>query len=54
MYEAVLEALLAGNTTIPRSSFHSTYEEMLTPDGEEISRMEKQHDVSIQNGIPVT
>ncbi|XP_059151900.1 receptor-type tyrosine-protein phosphatase T-like [Physella acuta] len=45
VYEAVLEALLAGNTTIPRSSFHSTYEEMLTPDGDEIPRMEKQHDV---------
>ncbi|XP_012937090.1 receptor-type tyrosine-protein phosphatase T [Aplysia californica] len=45
VYEAVLEAIKTGNTTIARSSFHSTYEEMLSREGEEESPMEKQHDV---------
>lgn len=45
VYDAVLEALLAGNTTIPRSNYHSTYEAMLTHEKDEKSPMEKQHEV---------
>ncbi|CAL1546634.1 unnamed protein product [Lymnaea stagnalis] len=45
VYDAVLEALLAGNTTIPRSSFHTTYEAMLVHEDDELCDMEKQHDV---------
>lgn len=45
VYDAVLEAIMTGNTTIPRSSFHSTYEEMLSHEDGEKSEMEKQHEV---------
>ncbi|XP_055884947.1 receptor-type tyrosine-protein phosphatase T-like isoform X2 [Biomphalaria glabrata] len=45
VYDAVLEALMAGNTTISRSSFHTVYEKMLISDGGDTSPMEKQQNV---------
>ena len=47
LYDALLEAVLAGETTIPLSEFESQYKEMCIPKpGFTSSALDKQYDVS--------
>lgn len=46
MYDALLEAILAGDTTIPVKGFESRYQEMCIPkSGFTLSALDKQYEV---------
>ena len=46
MYDALLEAIVAKGTTIPKSSFRATFEEMSQNENGVETALEKQYDVS--------
>ena len=51
MYDALLEAIVAKGTTIPKSSFRATFEEMSQNENGVETPLEKQYDVSTNGGL---
>ena len=46
VYDALLEAIVAKDTTIPKSSFRATYDEMTQTEKGTETPLDKQYDVS--------
>jgi hypothetical protein len=46
VYDALLEAIVAKDTTIPKSSFRAAFEELSENENGIETRLEKQYDVS--------